>query len=268
MKKHWGIIVGVGVTAFILLSMNVSSDEPTAEKVLAFAQNAWQGAKGVSADVSVEVIRDNGKTIKKGTVEQKNTKAFRVECDVTFPDKEPIKILVVSDGKTLWRIIKNVEGEVQSINVIDISTADEFVPAVIRPRIGAMPEVGILAEHFSLTYAGTESVDGEKAYVLAGKRKAENPEKGGALFERIIPKSMKIYISATTGLPVKIEQTQESGREISVVFRNVKTGVELPESFFIFTPPKGAPIFHTTNILKAIRETLEEGGDEPAANDE
>jgi outer membrane lipoprotein-sorting protein len=262
MKKRAGIVVGVGAVVFILLAAIGFCEEPTAEKVLKSAKSARDEVNDMSANISVEVKLNGKKITKKGTVQYRDDKKFRIESVVTFPgDRAPINVLTVSDGKTLWKVVRNAKGDVRDISKVDLARIDEIVPALVKPGMGTTPDLEALARHFALTCTGTETVLGDDTYVLAGKPDAAKIKDADAL-KKVVPESVKFYISTVHGFPLKIEHLHESGRKVTVVFEKVKINTGLRESLFSFIPPRGAPVFYATDIVEAMIETLEDVGDE------
>jgi outer membrane lipoprotein-sorting protein len=263
MKRGIGVIVAVVCIAFLLSGTDCFGEELNAEKVLAMALKAEEQLADMSYDILVKAHFNEREMTQKGTVWYKSKDKYKVESTVTFSsesERDPIKAITILDGGILWKIIKDSAGTLRRIDRIDTTESNEAVKHFIRPRIGIPPNVDFMAKHFDLKYTGTEELDGQKVYVLKGTRKEE--AQGETAFRRIAPDSIRICISQSSGLPVKIELGEASGKNgASASFTNVKTGVEMKESLFSYAPPEGAPIFYTNNILKAMIESLEDDDD-------
>ncbi|XRP97707.1 LolA family protein [Methanocaldococcus sp. 16A] len=155
-----------------------------------------------------------------------NGKVKTIEYSYAFkkPNKyymENDDVLIVSDGKTMYIYDK------KSNKYMKTEIKGEENP--YNPDYGKF--IKEMLKEYDVKYLGEENYDNKKCYVLELIPKKDSTIK------------MKIYVDENYWQPLKIES-----KDMVIEYKNVKFNVDIPDSKFSFTPPKGAELIGSGKV--------------------
>ncbi|CAB3288994.1 Outer membrane lipoprotein carrier protein LolA [Methanocaldococcus lauensis] len=131
-------------------------------------------------------------------------------------------MLIVSDGKIMYIYDK------KSNKYMKTEINGEENP--YNPDYGKF--IKNMLKLYDVKYLGEETYDNKKCYVLELISKKDPTIK------------IKMYVDENYWQPLKIES-----KDMTIEYKNVKFNVDIPDSKFIFTPPKGAELIGSGKVL-------------------
>lgn len=138
-----------------------------------------------------------------------------------------------------WRIEREDDAQIRQTNIYDgtdsWSYTDEDMESsiiVIREPSGAdIFDFKNFGGPYTLSYEGTEKVEGHLAHVIKGAMEDEHPQSFRVTW----------WIDAETWFPFMSESKNEISRT-KVIFRDIRINEDVDESLFEFTPPADAEV--------------------------
>ena len=88
------------------------------------------------------------------------------------------------------------------------------------------------SEQYESKYAGEEVIDNDNCHVIDLTGKTDD----------LFIKTIKIWISMKSGMPVKIEQLDLNGNKNTFILTNMVLDDPVPDDFFDFKPPESAEV--------------------------
>jgi len=237
----------------------VAGQAMTAEQLAADISQKWSNNQDFQSDMTVG-MQMFGKMMKiKGTVWQKGN-LFRAEMTLppelmppTDKPAEPLKVLMVFDGKTMW----------QMLPMMNMVTKTDF--SALEGKIKSMPfsksfySLPVVSYHLS-----EKKRNGGDYYFLEtkdGKEFIQNSpvaSLGVNLPTNMSFQSIGVWINKNTLFPDLIEfYVQKNMLGMFLEFKNIKIDQGLVSGLFIFQVPEGAQVMDMTASMKAIAEKTE-----------
>ena len=260
MAKLWRVkTLFLTVLLCLALFRPVFSQEMTAEELATAISQKWSGIQDLQGDMTVGMQMSGKMTEIKGAIWQKE-KLFRVE--MTMPpelmpptDKaaEPLKMLMVFDGKTMWQSLPMMN----MVTKIDISALEGTIKnAPFSRSFHSLPAV---------SYQLSEKTrKGQDYYFLETKEAdkfVQNSPVSGMdvnLSTNTSFQGIGVWVNKETLFPDLIEfYTQKNTPGMFVEFKNIKTDQDLASELFTFRAPKGAQVMDLTASMKARAEKME-----------
>lgn len=195
-----------------------AEDGPEAERVLARASDAYGRVRTLRASFVQRVENPllGRTTVSRGTLAQRRPDRFLMDFT------EPAGDRIVSDGEHLWVYYPSVDaGQVMRLPAgagaggVDLQA--QFL--------------GDPTRRFEPELRGEESVEGRIADVLVLTPRVPTG------YSRLV-----LWVDRRDALARRFEITEESGTVRRFDLSGLRTGLELPDSLFRFTPPPGARI--------------------------
>ena len=237
----------------------------TVEQLTADISQKWSGIQDLQGDMTVG-MQMFGKMMEiKGAIWQKD-KLFRAE--MTMPpelipqtDKaaEPLKVLMVFDGKTMWQSLPMMN----MVTKIDISALGGTIKnAPFSRSFHSLPDV---------SYQLSEKKRKGQNYHFLETKEADkfvqnSPVSGMGvnLPTNMSFQSIGVWVNKETLFPDLIEfYTQKNTPGMFVEFKNIKTDQGLASELFTFRAPKGAQVMDLTASMKAVAEKMAQPAAEP-----
>lgn len=203
--KIWRSIAFVALLACLLLGFGVVSHAQNAASILDKAAKAYEGSNGVSASFALNTRSEvqNVSESFEGTINMKGDKFTLVTPDMT----------TWFDGTTQWTYVERNE----EVNV-STPTGDELQftnPAML---------LRVYKKGFTPKYIGESTAsNGKTAYDIE-----LTPKKKGDI-TRVV-----LQIEKFSNFPASIKVEAKNGVTNTIHISNLKTGVNQPDSFFVF----------------------------------
>ena len=239
--------------------------EMTAEELAAGMTQKWNNIQDFQSDMTVG-MQMFGKMIKiKSTIWQKG-KLFRAEMTLppelmppTDKPAEPLKVLVVFDGKTMW----------QMLPMMNMVTKTDF--SALEGKIKSIPLSKSLYSLPVVSYQLSEKKrNGGDYYFLETKDSKEfiqNSPMAGLgvnLPTNMSFQSIGVWVNKNTLFPDLVEfYTQKNTPGMSLEFKNIKTDQGLSPELFIFQTPEGVQVMDMTASMKAMAEKMTQSATAP-----
>ena len=230
------------------------SQEMTAEQLTAGMRQKWSSVKDFQTDLTIG-MQMFGKMMKiEGTVWQKE-RLFRAE--MTLPPElmpagnkpgEPIKALMVFDGKTMW----------QSLPMMNLVTRTDFsaLEGKLKNTPFSKPSYVLPELSFQLS---EKNRDGNDYYFLETGdvedfiQNSPVSSVGVNLPANMSFQSVGIWVNKTSLFPELIEfYAQDHTPGMFLQFKNIKTEQGLASELFTFRVPKDAMVMDMTEAVKAL----------------
>jgi outer membrane lipoprotein carrier protein len=191
-----------------------------AETALRRAEEAYRALTTLTADFSQTITNPmlGGPELASGVVYLERPSRFAMRFD------EPVGDRIVADGTWLWLYApSSVEGQVmrQAIPQSGIATPN---------LMGQFAERTL--ERYDATYVGTEALSGALTDVL--QLVPHDPALGF--------REAQIAIARADGIIRRMVIVEDTGQRRTLEFRNIRLGVELPESELRFVVPAGVRV--------------------------
>ncbi|XRO76625.1 DUF4367 domain-containing protein [Methanocaldococcus sp. 10A] len=188
------------------------TEQMNADEIAKKMQEKYESIKTMEGNL-VMTLNVNGKvkTIQYNYAFKKPNKYYMENDDV----------LIVSDGKTMYIYDK------KSNKYMKTEIKGEENP--YNPDYGKF--IKEMLKEYDIKYLGEETYDNKKCYVLELISK-ENPNE-----------KIKMYVDENYWQPLKIET-----KDMVIEYKNVKFNVDIPDSKFTFTPPKGAELIGSGKV--------------------
>lgn len=153
----------------------------------------------------------------RGIVYQKKPNLFLMKFD------DPRGDMVVADGEYFWMYYPSAQPDQVIRTAIDQSGES----ATLGGQFLENP-----SRRYVATYVEQTSVDDRPAHLLSLVPKFEAPYT-----------LVRVWIDASDYLVRKFEVYEENETIRTVTLRNVQAGIDLPDSLFHFSPPRGVEVF-------------------------
>ncbi|MFA5393426.1 MAG: hypothetical protein WC081_04895 [Candidatus Ratteibacteria bacterium] len=261
MIKKWRLKV-LFLTGFLCLAFFrpafsqevVAGQVMTAEQLTADIGQKWSKIQDFQADLTVGMQVFGKMTKMKGTIWQKDN-LFRGEMTLppelmpqTGKSAEPLKVLVVFDGKVMW----------QTLPMMSIVTKTDF--SALEGTIKSLPFSEALYSLPAVSYRLSEKKrNGEDYYFLETKDSKEFIQNspmaalGVNLPANMSFQSIGLWVNKNTLFPDLIEfYVQKNTPGMSLEFKNIKIDQVLSPALFVFQVPDGAQVMDMTASIKAI----------------
>lgn len=200
-------------------------------------------AKSWKADVAIKMNIGEQEVSVTGTVRAKQPAKVRMELATSA--MPGVKQQIYSDG------------EVVCVYLPQLKVATKVNATQAREKLGMTGQVPDAADPLAGTAAGSakdlpdETIDGEACRVVEAK---PAPVPDGPL--PFMPATVKLWISKKTGMLIQQDMLAADGAVMMTQrFSNIKTGLDIPDSEFVFKPPKGVKVMDLTDgAVKALKE--------------
>ncbi|MFH0796305.1 MAG: hypothetical protein V2A65_04520 [Candidatus Omnitrophota bacterium] len=248
------VLVFAGIIGLAFLTPGFSQTM-TAEQISAKIKECWGNAKDFQADMALN-MEMMGTTMKmEGTVWQKE-KLFRMEMTMPAgsmgaPTTEPMKMLMVFDGKTMWQLMPMMN----MVTKIDFASLEgkikEGMMGSMSKPLYSLPEVSYQISE--------KEKDGKGYYFLETTDIANFVQKSSMSGAGVnLPANMPfqgigIWVNKTSSFPELTEFYSQEGKTVmSVEMKNVKTNQNLSPELFTFKVPEGVQVMDMTEMMKKM----------------
>lgn len=214
-------MIGLPTLAALLSAAAVQAGPAadSADVILAEAAEAYRRATTLQSEFvqKIEIPALEREREGRGIVYQKKPNYFLMKFD------EPEGDIVVADGEWFWMYYPSAQPDQVVRTAID-RTAEG---ATLGGQFLVNP-----TERYVATYVGRDLVGGRPAYLLSLVPKFDAPYT-----------LVRVWIDARDYLVRKFEVHEENETVRTITLSNVKAGIDLPETLFQFSPPKGVEVF-------------------------
>jgi outer membrane lipoprotein-sorting protein len=227
----------------------------TVEQLTAAMGQKWSSVKDLQVDMTINMQMLGRNMNMEGTVWQKD-KLFRMEMTLpadimpqTGKTAEPIKMLMVFDGKTMWQSMPMMNMVTKTdFSVLGDKAKDMFLKSSAP---GSLPP---------LSYKLSEdNRDGIGYYLLESEdvNKFIEGNPSFAMAPNMSFESMSIWVDKATLFPDLLEFYSKGVKPVmSIGFKNVKTDQNLSPDLFVFKIPEGAQVMDMTKAMKGTYENM------------
>ncbi|MCX5642251.1 MAG: hypothetical protein NTY10_03320 [Candidatus Omnitrophica bacterium] len=225
----------------------------TAEQLATDIGQKWNNIQDLQSDMIVG-MQIFGKMMRiKGTIWQKS-KFFRAEMALppelmppTDTPDEPLKVLIVFDGKTMWQMLPMMN----MVTKIDISALE----GTTNNAPFSKPLYSLPAVSYQLS---EKKRNGNDYYFLEtkdSKKFIQNSPVAGlgvSLPINMSFQSIGVWVNKNTLFPDLVEfYSQKNVPGMSLEFKNIKVDQGLASALFVFRVPEGAQVMDVTASVKA-----------------
>lgn len=188
------------------------------ERVLARAAEAYGSVRTLRAAFVQRVENPvlGRTTVSRGTLAQRRPDRFLMDFS------EPAGDRIVSDGRHLWVYYPSVDTQ----QVIRMPAGEGAGGVDLQAQF-----LGDPTERFEPALRAEESVDGRPADVLVLTPRVPTG------YRRLV-----LWVDRRDGLARRFRIVEDNGTERTFELSEMRTGMDLPDSLFRFTPPPGARV--------------------------
>jgi len=223
----------------------------TAGALLLLAASAFAAPNGVTMQVTQELKLGDLATKTEARQFFQPPQSFRLEGTVTMAALGITSAMtVVSDGSQVKQLVQTPFGP--QATVVDLARvqgalpgytpSSDYNPLAYKTLIESLPDKKALAP---------ETLDGAPAdgYEFSAKG-IKAPLPSTVLLGAAEPDKVRVWINPKDGIPRKMEVTDGTGAVIlAMLYRDVKTGVEIPPETFRLDFPDGVTPTDVTEML-------------------
>ena len=214
------MIAVLNLTALIsTIGLQPTAAVDSADMILARAAEAYERATTLQSEFvqRIEIRALEREKEGRGIVYQRKPNYFLMRFE------EPKGDIVVADGEWFWMYYPSAQPDQVVRTAIDRTTEG----ATLGGQFLVNP-----TQRYVATYIKQENVGERPAHLLSLVPRFEAPYT-----------LVRVWIDADDYLVRKFEVHEENETVRTLTLQNVKAGVDLPESLFRFTPPKGVEVF-------------------------
>jgi outer membrane lipoprotein-sorting protein len=181
----------------------------------------------------------------------------KMRMEMTMPPGN-MKQIIVSDGALTYTYMPAMN----MVQKMDMKKIREALGADAAKKIGG-PVAGNDADPFqgldksSITYVGSEELNGEKVDVIEG---AVAADKDAMKDMPMMPEKARYWVATSDGMPRKMVFFGKDGQEmLSQEFSNVTVDPKMDESLFVFKAPEGAQVMDMTDGVINMYNEMQKG---------
>jgi len=265
MRRIMLILVAVVLLSSVSFAAETTDKELTPEKILEFVKKERADVKSLTATMSMITYVMNNETATKGKIFLKGEDNFRLEGKISaMGGIMNYDTLMISDGKIFWQVMIAPDGKPRQVmkfsaEMFKDMPGAEGLGGLFSQQTGSDPfeTAEKTSESFDLKYTGKRELNGEEVYIIEGTIKEETASRlekifamTGAKPEDSVPAALKMQISTSTGVPLKIEQKTKSGKPyMNIEYSEIKFNTGLKDELFTYTPPEGVNVMDLSKIM-------------------